>query len=292
MGLSFPAFPYLCPLFMNKVIKRASVLVFCVLVAACLEQPDCFNLINNSVNISYRKIADGALDTVAIEAVSIVGLDSVFALRNTGALLPLDFTKNTISVVLDDVERTRLLAIGYRVQPQFVSEECGPRFQLSDLTVSSPSGDSVRVLSSTPGGNSAHIGVYRCPRNNMVRIAFKQNASRGVIRDTVVVKSTSADFQAFTIYPSAGSLSFMNLPLNSNASSTRITLQFSDNTEAKLTFTYNLVRKTVYQVCGEQTFITNVRASADVFDMEMVESSRYVTDSIYDPPKINFAAFQ
>lgn len=293
MGLCLTPFPYLCQLLMVKVRKSAVILVFVALFGACLDQPDCYNLTNNSVNISYRKIFDGALDTVAIESVTIVGIDSLFTSTDRAVTIPLDFTKTGVSVVLDAVEGTRLIDLGYKVQPQFVSEECGPRFAFSQLTATSPSGDSVRVLSDIPGGEASHVAIYRCPRNNFVRLAFKQVVDEDDVKDTVAITETAADFEALTYYPLSGSLSFMNLPLNLNATSTQITLNLSNPTrEATLTFTYDLVRKTVFEICGEQTFITNVQVSSDVFDFKAIETSRYVSDSIYDPPKINFAAFQ
>lgn len=293
MGLRLTAFPYLCQLLMIKVRKSAVILVLWALFAACLDQPDCYNLTNNTVNISYRKIFDGALDTVAMESVTIVGIDSVFVGNSRAVTIPLDFKGTGVSVVLDAVEGTRLIDLGYKVQPQFVSEECGPRFAFSQLTASSPSGDSVRVLSGTPGGAASHVAIYRCPRNNFVRLAFKQVVEEDDVKDTVSITGTAADFEALTYYPSNGDLSYMNLPLNLNSTSTQITLTLAEpNRVATLTFTYDLVRRTVFEICGEQTFITNVQVSSDVFEFEPIATTRYVSDSIYDPPKINFAAFQ
>lgn len=264
------------------------------LFAACLDQPDCYDLTNNTVNISYRKIFDGTLDSVAMESVTIAGFDSLFSIDSRTTKIPLDFTTNGVSVVLDGVEGTRLIDLGYKVQPQFVSEECGPRFAFSQLTASSPSGDSVRVLSGTPGGGASHVAIYRCPRNNFVRLAFKQVVEVDDVKDTVSVTSSAVDFATLpTFYPTNGSLSYMNLPLNLNATSTQVTLNLSNpDRVATLTFTYDLVRKTVFEICGEQTFIANVQVSSDVFEFKAIETSRYVSDSIYDPPKINFAAFQ
>lgn len=298
MGLRLTAFPYLCQLLMIKVRKSAVILVLWALFAACLDQPDCYNLTNNTVNISYRKIFDGALDTVAIESVTIAGIDSVFDEFDEdkvkkGVTIPLDFNVTDASVILDAVEGTRLIDLGYKVQPQFVSEECGPRFVFSALTASSPSGDSVRVLSGTPGGTASHVAIYRCPRNNFVRLAFKQVVEEDDVKDTVSITGTAADFQALTYYPLNGELSYMNLPLNLNTTSTQITLTLTDpDRVATLTFTYDLVRKTVFEICGEQTFIANVQVSSDVFEFKPVATTKYVSDSIYDPPKINFAAFQ
>lgn len=292
--MRFPALGYLCQLLLANVRKSAWILCLCLLGVSCLEQPDCFNLINNTLNISYRKISDGALDTVAIESVSIVGLDSVFSSTVRGVTVPLDFTVNSVSVVLDQADKTRLLDIGYKVQPQFVSEECGPRFGLSNLSISSPSGDSVRVLSGTPGGTGSHVAVYRCPRNNVVRLAFRQNAASGEIRDTLGITSTAVDFEPIFYYPVTGAaLNFINLPLNVASTSTQVTLELADPVRtATLTFTYEIVNKTVYKICGEQPFIRNVQVSADIVTIKSISSINYKTDSIYDPPKINFALFQ
>lgn len=293
MGLRFTPFPYLCQLLSIKVRKSAFILVLWALFVACLDQPDCYNLTNNTVNISYRKIFDGALDTVAVQSVTIVGDDSVFVGNSRAVTVPLDFTETGVSIVLEALEGTRQIDLGYKVQPQFVSEECGPRFVFSELAASSPSGDSVRVLSGTPGGTGSHVAIYRCPRNNFVRLAFKQVVEGDDVKDTVSVIDVAADFAALTYYPISGELNHINLPLNLNAPSTQITISLSNpDRVATLTFTYDLVRKTVFEICGEQTFITNVQVSSDVFEFKNITTSRYVSDSIYDPPKINFAAFQ
>ncbi len=82
----------------------------------------------------------------------------------------LDFTGEDIG--------TKTVHLDYRVQTQFVSEDCGSRFILSDLQApwNRSDFDSVRVVSSIPGSaaGGVNIEIYRCPEPEFIGVAFYQ----------------------------------------------------------------------------------------------------------------------
>ena len=296
--MRFPGIVYLCPLFVLNVRKSSWILCLCVLSISCLEQPDCYNLTNNSIDISFRKMFDGTLDTVVMLDNRIVGLDSSFSTTTdppTRQTFPIDYTVTRQEMELVDVERTRRIAIGYTVQKQFVSDVCTPRFFISNLQNLPESSDSVKILSSIAGEGGPHVAVYRCPRPNIVRVAFQQVIEGKIAKDTVTIISTDADerteYAPVNFYPVTGSLSYINLPLNVASNSTGFTFDIGGVTKT-MTFTYDKVQATVFERCGVQTFITNLQLESDIGTVNLAEGVKHKADSIYDPPKINFAILQ
>lgn len=238
---------------------------------------------------------DGTLDSVVVLNSRIVGIDSSFSTSLSAVSFPLDFNSTQQAFEIEDVERTRSFEVTYKIQSQFVSEECGARFLFSDLSATSQNGDSLRILSSTPGGNASHIALYRCPRTNVVRVAFRQIVKENIVRDTITILSTNADdlatYLPIQFYKVTGKLSSINLPLDLTSNTTQFI--FEVGTEIKtMTFTYDRVTDEVFERCGAQTFITNLQLVSDIGTVESIESTKYKSDSIYDPPKINFAIFQ
>lgn len=238
---------------------------------------------------------DGTLDSVIVLNSKIVGVDSLFATSLSSVTFPLDYSVNEQSFEIVDIERTRIFDANYRVQSQFVSEECGPRFLLSNLEATSSSNDSVRVLLSRPGGSAAHVALYRCPRTNIVRVAFRQIVNEKVIRDTLDVSATDIDdlidYQPVQFYKVVGKLSFINIPLDITQNTSQFTFRVGAE-DKTMTFTYDRISKEIFEKCGTQTFITNLQLVSDIGSVESIVTRKYVSDSIYDPPKINFAVFQ
>jgi len=268
---------------------------------SCLDQPDCYNLTNSTVTFAFRKIADGAADTLLVLETKLFGLDSAFIdsdtikipIEGTAFQLPIDYLTDRTSFSIKEIEKTSLLELGYTVQTQFVSEECGPRFVISDLTVLSSDTDSVRITSGTPGSGTS-VTIYRCPRTNLVKIAFKEFITADTIRkDTVNIISTNITDPIILLYPVTGEVSFLKLPLDLAASTTQVDFVLEGDLQRSITFKYDRIQATRYAVCGEQTFITNLRVVDTNFDdLREITTTRYTADSIYDPPRINFEIIQ
>lgn len=147
------------------VRKRAWFLVFFLMAAACLDEPDCFSLNNYIIGISFRKLADSTADTVAFTRIRAEVPEVIFAGDNVSKIfLPLNYFENETSFLFESANSTtHLLRLGYSSLAQFVSENCGERFVLSDLKVLEHSFDSVRVLSTTPAreAGTTHLEIFQ-----------------------------------------------------------------------------------------------------------------------------------
>lgn len=270
--------------------KVAWFLFFALLAVSCLDEPDCYNLNNNIVGISFRKLADNKADTVAIVDIAINGTDSVFYPFRlvTGVELPLNFYTSESDIVLQrfhrDVAVTNRLLLGYRSQIQFVSEDCGERFLLSNLGVVESDFDSVRVVNASPGNTpSTNLIVYRCPETDLMRVGFRQldmdDDSLGRPVD-VFVNGVLADFTPDVFYPQDTASSFV-LPLNPASMATTYNFDFTSGS-GTVEVGYRTVETTRYNLCGPQQFYTDLSVVSADFDKALV-----VRDSIQDPPVTN-----
>lgn len=270
--------------------KVARLLFFALLAVSCLDEPDCYNLNNNTVGISFRKMADNKADTVAIIDVAINGTDSVFYPMRlaTGVELPLNFytTESDIAFqfVTGEGAVANRLRLGYSSQIQFVSEDCGERFLISNLNVLESDFDSVRVVNASPGNTpSTNIIVYRCPVTDLMRVGFRQlnmdEDSLGVPID-VFVDGIVPDFAPATLYPDDTASTFI-LPLNPSATITRYAFDFTAGS-GSLEVAYRAIESTRYSLCGPQIFFSDLSIASSDFD-----AARVVKDSIQDPPVTN-----
>lgn len=146
--------------------RSAWFLVFMLITAACLDEPDCFHLNNDLVGISFKKLSDSKTDTVYLsrtgtETPSLVFYADTVLSRIT---FPLNYFENETTFLFEDTSLTvRRLRIGYKSQAQFVSENCGEKFVLTDLRVLEHSFDSVRLLRDAPSSEpgAIHIEIYQ-----------------------------------------------------------------------------------------------------------------------------------
>lgn len=270
--------------------KVAWFLFFALLAVACLDEPDCFNLNNNIIGISFRKLADNKADTVAIVDITINGTDSVFHPFRlvTGVELPLNFyaTESDISFrrLNRDVVVDNTLLLSYLSQIQLVSEDCGERFLVSNLNVVDSDFDSVRVVNASPGNTaSTNLIVYRCPVTDLMRVSFRQlnmdEDSLGRPLD-VFVDGIVADFTSTVFHPNDTANTFL-LPLNPAATTARYDFDFTTGS-GTMEVGYRAMETALFTVCGPQTFFSDLSLASTDFDVVKV-----VKDSIQDPPVTN-----
>ena len=154
------------------MMQRITIFIFCLAVmAGCLEEPDCYQLNNNIVGISFKKLFDKKADTLLINSITTAGTDSIFYeyWGATNIKLPLDFLRQETNFVINtfnnQTTKIQNLNLGYTSKTQFVSLDCGVRYILQDLRVAEQDFDSVRMLSNTPSNSTSvtNIEVYRCP---------------------------------------------------------------------------------------------------------------------------------
>src|SRR5690606_19388570 len=194
----------------SMIRKVALYAIFALLALSCLDEPDCYNLNNNVIGIAFRKIADNKADTVAIIGITVNGSDSLFHETKlaTGVELPVNVLDDEVEFVFQlaglDGPITRTLRTSYKSRIQFVSEDCGERFIISDLRLEDHDFDSVRLVNDQPGREvTPNYGIYRCPITNRMKISFRQLGtvdSVGAAMD-VFLDGISSDFSALVLYP-------------------------------------------------------------------------------------------
>jgi hypothetical protein len=146
--------------------KIFSLLILLIMAAACLDEPDCYQLNNHIVGIAFKKLEDSRSDTVSL--VSIHTLEPPLLFLNdttdlTRVSLPLNYFQDETTYFFDDMDSVRMLRMGYVSQAQFVSENCGEKFVLSGLRVIEHTFDSVRLVSDFPtrDGGSIQIEIFQ-----------------------------------------------------------------------------------------------------------------------------------
>ena len=260
-------------------------LVFVVLAVSCLNDPDCYNLNNNVAGISFRKMYDGKADTIAVIDVRADDTDSVFYSYKlvSGILFPLDFLTDKTTIYFQRPTGNNKLVLSYLSKAQFVSEDCGERFVLSDLKVESSDFDSTRLLTSELGKEPlSNLYLYRCPITNNVKMGFRQ-----LYLDTdtigkalnVTLNGVSADYSGL-VYPGS-TLSSISLPLNPNANSTTFTFDFPEGQQS-IGLNYTKTQRALFEVCGEQSFFSDLSVTSSDFPI-----MKLLRDTIQDPPITN-----
>jgi hypothetical protein len=164
-NLGLASGPYLYARIFEMVRKSIWFLFFVFSASACLDEPDCYRLNNYWVGISFKKIADSTADTVNFTMIRIVEppLQVTGDTTLRGIVVALNYFENETTFLFDSAETTKMLRLGYNSQVQFVSENCGERFVLSNLRILEHSFDSVRVLLTDPArdGQATHLEIYQ-----------------------------------------------------------------------------------------------------------------------------------
>ncbi|MEX2232026.1 MAG: DUF6452 family protein [Cyclobacteriaceae bacterium] len=146
------------------VKSSAWFLVLFLLTTACLDEPECFNLNNNIIGISFKKLADSSIDTAEFTLIGTIEPPLIFIGDTVSRItLPLNYFVDETTFFFESPDTLRILRLGYVSQAQFVSEDCGEKFVLSTLRVLEHSFDSVRLISDVPSaeGGNTHIEIFQ-----------------------------------------------------------------------------------------------------------------------------------
>ncbi len=274
------------------MLKKASwFLCLMILAISCLDEPDCFRLNNNFAGIAFKKMYDGQADTVALIGVRPSGTDSVFNqyVLTTGIYLNLNYFAEQTSFSIEHLNGgVKQVLLGYDVRTQFVSEDCGARYVLSNLQLLNSTYDSIRIIDATPGAaqQGANIEVYRCPITNVMELSFRQ-----LQEGTSVASPLKINY----ITNAAGGIAYQDttlqtvyLPLNPAGNAEQFAIYFADQAAPKaFDFNYTRTPKTFFEKCLAQQLFHNLDVTATSFD-----SLEIVTDSIQDPPVTNLIAYR
>lgn len=133
--------------------------------SGCLDEPDCYNLNNSIVGVDFKKLEDSSTDTVFVSEMGTVEPALLFLADTsfTRLNLPLNYFKDETTFFFHGPDTMRILRLGYVSQAQFVSEDCGEKFVLTQLRVLEHNFDSVRLVRDVPTaqGGTIHIEIFQ-----------------------------------------------------------------------------------------------------------------------------------
>jgi hypothetical protein len=277
-------------------VKPTTWFIFSLLLAvSCLDEPDCYQLNNNKIGIAFRVMGSSLLDTLALVSVDVEGIrfsdfDSVLA---TGGDFQLNFFQDNTGFIFTRPGRTDSLKLGYRVQPQFVSEDCGSRYLLSELQSLENTFDSVRIVSKTPSRSGGrHVEIFRCPKPDTIAIAFRQLTTAGTT--TLSSNFIGVDFNGITrddgvvLYENKRATT-VKLPVMLDVGATKYTLDLKDTVRypepRQLSITYDITTEQRYTPCGTQSFVTNLAlASSDFDSVSIVRDANLIQKRTLEDP--------
>jgi hypothetical protein len=271
-NLGFTGLLYLYGRMVNIIKKSGWFLFFVMLASSCLDEPDCYSLNNNMVGVAFKKISDGTADTVFFSRIWADGTDSTYENTfETGIDLPLNYFQNETTYHFEGIAKNYDLTFSYTAKTQFVSEDCGERFVLSDLVVTAPAFDSLRLLARTPKRErqaGTHLNLYRCPNTSRIELRFAE---------AIKIKGGSADVPGLLL-DTATAVTVLTVPLNPAAAQSTVRLDFGDLGEKFLTVSYSRKDSTLFKVCGPQTVLSDINVVAYDFT-----SATAIRKTIQDP---------
>jgi hypothetical protein len=224
------------------------------------------------LGISFNVIGSSAADSLSINQIKVndqivwEDLENDTVVTYFGILGDRLLEKTRIELLSKG--ETKIIDLAYKVKVQFVSEDCGPRYIFSDLTVSEHNFDSLNLVNSTPGrdGSTLNVRIYRCPQLDTIGLSFFQLA----LPETGAASSRpiSAELSSITVDGAAQlyvdrTVSSIKLPVNLLASKTNYTFSFADafgfdQPVRDLTVGYRVTPRVRYNACGEQLFVDSL----------------------------------
>ena len=258
--------------------KLSWFIFFLILTVSCLDEPDCFQLHNNIIGVTFRVIGTGQVDTLLLKDATNKW---VLVTSFTDSL---NYFANEGTFIFEEKKRTRTLSFAYNIKNQFISEECGSSFVLSDLRLLEHEFDSVRIVNSSPtktGG--ANIDIYRCPETDTLTIDFNQliATTNGVSISNPQSRTLSHDFISISDIDGnplfEGRAATVKLPVDLAKNSATYIFETESSTDT-IDVTYNRVTEERYRPCGVQTFVNNLTFRNHTFD-----SLSYGLDAVDEP---------
>jgi hypothetical protein len=252
---------------------------FLIFTLSCLDEPDCFQLHNDIIGVTFRVIGTGQGDSVLLKDAT----DKYVTV--TSFMDSLNYFVEEGTFIFEEVDTTRSLSFAYTVKNQFISEECGSSFVLSDLRVLEHQFDSVRIVNSSPTKTGGpNIDIYRCPETDTLTIDFNQLFAT---TDGVTLSNPRSSYlghnftsitnleKTFELVP--GTAATVKLPVNLTKNSGTFIFE-TDRSQDTLEVTYDRVTERRYRPCGVQTFVSNVTIAENSFD-----SVSYGLDNLDEP---------
>jgi hypothetical protein len=253
----------------QTVKKTTWFILFLLFAVSCLDDPDCFLLNNDVIGISFRVLGSNLPDSVKVESVTV---NNILYTSDEPVItfLPLlaDRFSQSTHVELASAGVTRIVDLGYNVKVQFVSEDCGARYILSDLVTTNHNYDSINIINPTPGrdGSSKNIEIYRCPHADTLGVALLQltmpKTGRASSRP-VAADFNSISFEGSELFYANGREATLRLPVNTSSTTLNYTFDFKndfgyDVTIRNLGIGYKVIQEQRYSPCGIQQFVDSL----------------------------------
>ncbi|MBT1688837.1 hypothetical protein [Dawidia soli] len=288
--------------------KSSWFIFFLILAVSCLDDPDCFRLNNNVVGFVFRVIGTNRADTVRLTMVEISGTSSIVPDTVTSSVyVPVNFTttQSTITFSYED-GRTNYVNLEYLLKTQFISPDCGSRYELSDLRAADSDIDSVRVISGAPNKAAGAINVelLRCPNPRYVGVAFfdmspptSATADYTSKAGSLAVDSITTDYSSDVFYRRA-SRSIFYLPVNPDATQTTFHFHTRGGTAPlNLEVTYTTrTRNPFPALCPDILAVENMAITvADglaAVDSLGIDDDNEFLDYLTDPPSSNVRLYR
>lgn len=303
MGTEFGLWGVEVSLRPQKSMKRTGWFIFfLILAASCLDDPDCFQLNNNYLGVSFYVMGSGGADTLKATEIVLSGASVVYADTATSVSLPLNYTTTNTDIIITRADGSKdTLNVTYSAQMQYVSEDCGSRYILGGLAVTEHSFDSIRLVSDVPTkSGGTNIAVYRCPQITTMGLTLQQLYISGTTTQSATTRSTefnsiTADFSGEKLYVDK-TASTLYLPVDLNTEKTSYTFDFADDfglkeTVRKLVVNYKIHNVERYKQCGTQKFIDSlyIDKTQTTFDTAAIalDSDGDSLSTIQDPAVVN-----
>jgi hypothetical protein len=297
------------------VKRRSWFLVFIFFAVSCLEDPDCYQLNNEVIGISFRVAGSSAPDSVTLRSVAHNAVENVFLMPTvatdttiTAMFALADRTVNGFDILFDYMGVNKTLSLKYLVKAQFVSEDCGTRYVISDMEATYAGFDSVLVTNTSPGRDSraSNITIYRCPQANTLEAKLWQYTIPATGASTARLASVpfmSVDYGGTLLYQGER-VATLRLPVRTDATEGDYHLAIADDLgndvkTGTLGITYRTTTNKPWLACGPLTTIDNIRIKT-AFEVTEFQDNTNGTDrdrltdpivtnlNIYRCPPTNF----
>lgn len=115
--------------------------ILLILLASCLDEPDCISTASNKVAISLRRIAEDSARTVKFDRILVSGTDSVFYESDSLSFLHLPVNPATTETTFRFYYELKMdsLVLSYTRETKVVSPQCGAFNYFQELSVVSTS---------------------------------------------------------------------------------------------------------------------------------------------------------
>ncbi len=285
---------------MWKLKKSSWFLFFSVLAFSCLDQPDCFRLNSDQIGISLKVLGTNKADVVTLSGIDIAGVGDIVGtdISLSSFLIPLNYLANETGITISGDKINGTLLLKYLSQAQFVSDECGPRYILSNLTIDQRVGfDSVRLVTNQVANPPyINIEIYRCPTTNLVKFDFYQlyiatNGKKSSQLLSVDIDSIAPGYSN-DLYYQDSITNTVTLPINLNTGSSDFNMSINGKLNT-LSLDYTLTDEERYNVCPIATYASGMSASSVEFDsVSIALVDKKVVDAPQDPATTNVLIFQ